>query len=129
MVKVFIPVRSEVELVTSLDNYVIERKFGKAPWYMIIDSESLEFQVYQNSSRHLGGQGCTADMVTESGAEITIAAHMGPGAWNNLQKRGIKMYRGDLRVPIPRLIEKMNNNELTEFSEPKEHSHDHDHQH
>jgi len=78
---------------TDLDAQV-DPRFGRAPYILIVDSETLEFEVMDNSENlnALKGAGIqTAGMVSDRGAEVLLTGFCGPNAFKVLGAANIKV--------------------------------------
>jgi predicted Fe-Mo cluster-binding NifX family protein len=72
---------------TELDSPV-DPRFGRAPYILIVDSETLNFEVLDNTENvnALKGAGIqAARMVNDKGAEILLTGHCGPNAFKVLK--------------------------------------------
>jgi len=72
----------------------IDPRFGRAAHIIIIDSESMDFEVINNieNVNALKGAGIqTAALISEKGAEVLLTGFCGPNAFKTLQAAGIKV--------------------------------------
>jgi predicted Fe-Mo cluster-binding NifX family protein len=72
---------------TDLDSPV-DPRFGRAPYFLIVDSESLEFEVVDNkeNANALKGAGIqAASTVSEKGAEVLLTGFCGPNAFKAMK--------------------------------------------
>lgn len=68
---------------TTLDSEV-DPRFGRAPYFVIVDSETYEFEVLDNKENvnALKGAGIqAAGMVSKKGAEVLLTGFCGPNAF------------------------------------------------
>jgi predicted Fe-Mo cluster-binding NifX family protein len=68
---------------TDLDSEV-DPRFGRAPYFLIVDSETFEFEVLDNKENvnALKGAGIqAAGMVSKKGAEVLVTGFCGPNAF------------------------------------------------
>jgi predicted Fe-Mo cluster-binding NifX family protein len=68
---------------TNLDSEV-DPRFGRAPYFLIVDSETFEFEVLDNKENvnALKGAGIqAAGMVSKKGAEVLLTGFCGPNAF------------------------------------------------
>jgi len=90
----------------ALDGDVADR-FGRCPWFLIVDSESMEFEGFENPAANLpGGAGPTAvQSVVDRGAEVLIASELGPKAQQAAAAAGIRavVATGSIREAISQL--------------------------
>jgi predicted Fe-Mo cluster-binding NifX family protein len=68
--------------------------FGRAPVYVFVDSETMEFEAVDNPAINApGGAGIqAAQFVVERGAEAVITGNVGPNAFNVLRAAGVAVY-------------------------------------
>ncbi|MGQ9554333.1 MAG: NifB/NifX family molybdenum-iron cluster-binding protein [Anaerolineae bacterium] len=69
--------------------------FGRCPVFVLVDSETLEYQVIANPALSLGGGAGVqaAQMVVQHGAEAVLSQNVGPNAFQVLEAGGVKVYR------------------------------------
>ena len=70
----------------------VSPNFGRCPAFVIVDSESLEFEAFDNPAREMsGGAGPAAvQEIANHGAEMVLAGQFGPKALQALRKAGIR---------------------------------------
>ncbi|MFO7948346.1 MAG: NifB/NifX family molybdenum-iron cluster-binding protein, partial [Armatimonadota bacterium] len=70
-------------------------RFGRSPYYVVVDTESMEFQAYPNEATQQGsGAGiAAAQFVGETDADAVVAGNFGPKALDALQSAGIRMFQ------------------------------------
>lgn len=72
-------------------------RFGRAKYFIVVDSETGAFTAYDNSQNLNAPQGAgiqAAKNVKDFGAETVISGNMGPKAFAALQTAGIAIYTG-----------------------------------
>lgn len=75
----------------TLDDQV-DVRFGRAPYFLIIENDQLEVVANPNLSAG-GGVGVqTSQMLADRGVEAVIAGNFGPKAYQVLAAAGIKAY-------------------------------------
>lgn len=75
----------------------VEPQFGRAPWFMIYDSDAGRWQAVDNSdtARAPGGAGRqAAEILARRGVRIVITGQCGPNAIRALSSAGIKVFQG-----------------------------------
>ena len=79
----------------NLDSTVSPR-FGRCPYYVIVDTETMSFEAIPNTSMSApSGAGIgAAQLVAERGAEAVLTGAVGPNAMAVLSQTGIKMVTG-----------------------------------
>jgi len=74
----------------------IDQHFGRCEYFIIVDPETMEFEVVSNTGMHAsGGAGITAaELVGNKGVELVIAGNMGPNAVRTLGAVGLQFVTG-----------------------------------
>lgn len=78
---------------TDLDSEV-DPRFGRAPYFLVVDSETFDFKVLDNKENvnALKGAGIqAAGMVSDSGAEVLLTGFCGPNAFKALRAGNISV--------------------------------------
>ena len=72
----------------------MDQRFGRAPWFVLVDSETGEWSAHANAAVESGhGAGIEASRtVAGLGAEAIITGDVGPNAHRTLQAAGIPVY-------------------------------------
>ncbi len=75
---------------------MMDQRFGRAAFFIIVDSETMEFEAINNeAAASAGGAGITsAQSVVDKGVEAIITGNVGPNAMNVLNAAEIDIYRG-----------------------------------
>ncbi|ADU26148.1 NifB/NifX family molybdenum-iron cluster-binding protein [Ethanoligenens harbinense] len=102
------------------------RFFGRTSFFIIADTDTLEFQVLDNdASAAQGGAGVkAAQTVADSGVQAVVTFHCGENAAEVLEGADIKLYKA-VAGTIAELIEKYKNGVLQELTEIHPGYHDH----
>jgi len=102
----------------SLDGKV-EPRFGRCPYFLIIDPDTLAFESIENASAALGGGAGvqSAQVVAEKGATTLLTGNCGPNAHRTLSAAGIQVIVG-CSGPIKDVIEQFKAGKLTAVDEP-----------
>ena len=82
---------------TTVDDALCQR-FGRAPAFLVVDTETGEAHVQANTQNMNAAQGAgiqAGQTVVETGAEALITGHVGPKAFRVLQSAGIAVYTSD----------------------------------
>ncbi len=72
----------------------VDPRFGRAPYILIVDTETMEYQAVDNSSNVNAFKGAgiqAATMVAEKGAEVLLTGYCGPNAFRTVQAAGMKV--------------------------------------
>ncbi len=75
-------------------NSEVDPRFGRAAYFVIVDSENLEFTAVDNqeNANSLQGAGIhAATTLSQNGAEILLTGYCGPNAFKTLQAAKIKV--------------------------------------
>jgi predicted Fe-Mo cluster-binding NifX family protein len=75
----------------------VDPRFGRARWFLIVDTESGEHEAIDNLSSVEAASGAgvqSAQRVVDSGAEYLITGRCGPNAARALENGGIKVIEG-----------------------------------
>jgi len=78
----------------SLDTPV-DPRFGRARYFILVDTETNEATVHDNTQNLNAAQGAgiqSAETVARLGAEAVISGNVGPKAFRTLSAAGIKVY-------------------------------------
>jgi predicted Fe-Mo cluster-binding NifX family protein len=70
----------------------VDPRFGRAPYFLIVDSETFSFEVVDNKENvnALKGAGIqAARLVSEKGAGVLLTGYCGPNAFKTLKAVGI----------------------------------------
>lgn len=80
---------------TTLENDV-DARFGRCPYFIIVDPDTLEYEYIDNASAQAGGGAgiAAAQMIVEKGVEAVLTGNCGPNAYNVLSPAGIKVVTG-----------------------------------
>lgn len=83
--------------VTAKGTYLtaeVDPRFGRAPYIMIVDTETMEYEALDNSSNVNAFKGAgiqAATIVAEKGAEVLLTGYCGPNAFRTIQAAGMKV--------------------------------------
>jgi predicted Fe-Mo cluster-binding NifX family protein len=95
--------RTKVKLVLTTSGETLdaplESRFGRAPKFLVYDTESNTFEVIDNEQNVSAVQGAgiqAAETVARSGAACIVTGHCGPRAYRVLSAAGVKVYNTDI---------------------------------
>ena len=72
----------------------VDPRFGRAPYIIIVDTETMAYQALDNSANVNAFKGAgiqAATMVADKGAEVLLTGYCGPNAFKTAQAAGIKV--------------------------------------
>jgi predicted Fe-Mo cluster-binding NifX family protein len=97
----------------------IDPRFGRCPYFVIIDSETMQFEALPNmASGATGGAGIqSAQTIASKGVNVLITGNVGPNAFQALSAGGIKIVTGAFGT-VREVVEKYKRGELRETSTP-----------
>ncbi|MDF2956457.1 MAG: putative Fe-Mo cluster-binding protein [Candidatus Alkanophagales archaeon MCA70_species_1] len=74
----------------------VDPRFGRCQYFVIVDSETMEFEAVRNESADApGGAGIqAAQTVVSLGVEAVITGNVGPNAFQTLSAAGIRVFTG-----------------------------------
>ena len=77
-------------------NAEVDPRFGRCKCFLIVDTETLEYEVLDNSNAiAAGGAGISAaQAVTEKGVQTVLTGNCGPNAYGVLSSAGIQVITG-----------------------------------
>ena len=102
---------------SSLDA-LMDQRFGRAAYFLMVETESLEFEAIENSGAAAGGAGIqAAQKVIDAGAQVVLTGNVGPNAMQVLQAAGIKIYTSE-PVEVRQLVEVYQQGGLSEITTP-----------
>jgi len=98
----------------------IDPRFGRAPYFLLTDEKGKDIQVINNPGiQAMGGAGITAaQAVVSAGAQMVITGNLGPNAFNVLKASGVKIITGVFDLSAQEALEKYNQGELKETTQP-----------
>ena len=108
--------------VTSQGNNLdsqIDPRFGRCKYFIIVDTESLEFEAVENPNTSItGGAGIqSGQVVAEKGVKAVLTGNVGPNAFQTLQAAGIEVITGTYGT-VKETIEKYKKGEFKPTQNP-----------
>ncbi len=84
--------------------------FGRAPWLIFIDPESMALQAMENSAANASqGAGIgAAQLVADNGAAAVLTGRVGPKAEEVLRAAGVKIYEGLPETSVKSAVQQFN---------------------
>ena len=103
----------------------VDPRFGRARYFIVVDTESEDFEVLDNEQNLNAAQGAgiqSARNVSESGADALITGNCGPRAFATLSAAGIKVYIGATGT-VAQAVEALKAGELQAADDPNVQAH------
>jgi predicted Fe-Mo cluster-binding NifX family protein len=97
----------------------VEPRFGRCPNFLIVNTETMEFEVVPNSavgSAHGAGIGA-AQTVASKGVGAVLTGNVGPNAYSALAASGIKVIAG-VSGTVGDAVKRFNSGDYQSTSEP-----------
>ena len=72
----------------------VDPRFGRAPYIIIVDTETMAFEALDNSTNVNAFKGAgiqAATMVADKGAEVLMTGYCGPNAFKTVSAAGVKV--------------------------------------
>ncbi len=94
----------------------VDPRFGRCPRFLIVDSETEEFEVLENTAgQATRGAGISAaQVIVNKKVGGVVAGNFGPNAVNVLSSSGIKIFGGVTGITIKEALEQYKKGELKE---------------
>jgi len=92
----------------------IDPRFGRAAYFIIVDTDNLQFKPIQNPNvMGAGGAGIqSAQLVVMEGVQAVVSGSFGPNAMRTLAASGVQMYEG-FSGTVREAVEKFKSNQLS----------------
>ena len=97
----------------------LDPRFGRAEYFIIVDPETMAFEVVENAQNINLPQGAgiqAGKTIADNNVDVLITGHCGPKAFKVLQSAGVKIMTG-VGGKIADAIKKFNNGELETAAE------------
>jgi len=98
----------------------VDPRFGRAEYILVVDSETFEFNVIDNSENRNAFKGAgiqAASKISEFKADALLTGYCGPNAFTTLEAAGIKAC-DNVSGTIREAIEKFNNGKYEYLDAP-----------
>jgi predicted Fe-Mo cluster-binding NifX family protein len=105
-------------------NTDIDPRFGRCQYFIIVDSDTMEFEAIKNESMMAaGGAGISAaQTIAKKGAEVVLTGNCGPNAHETLSAAGVQVTTG-VSGQIKAAIEAYKKGEFTANEQPNVNAH------
>lgn len=97
----------------------VDPRFGRCPYFLIVETDDLSFQAVENSNVSLGGGAGiqSAQMMAEKGVQFVLTGNCGPNAYQTLSAAGIGVIVGCSGI-IADVVEQFKAGQLNTAGEP-----------
>ena len=97
----------------------IDPRFGRCAYFMIVETDDMNFEVFDNENIALGGGAGiqSAQFVASKGIQAVITGNCGPNAVRTLSAAGVKLFVGQSGT-VKEAIERYKSGELKSTDEP-----------
>jgi predicted Fe-Mo cluster-binding NifX family protein len=95
-------------------NSQVDPRFGRCAYFLIVETDDMSFEVFDNESGSLGGGAGiqSAQFVASKGVKAVITGSCGPNAVNTLGAAGIQMFLGSTGT-VKEVLNNFKNGNLT----------------
>jgi predicted Fe-Mo cluster-binding NifX family protein len=99
-------------------NAQLDPRFGRCRYFLIIETDTMECEVFDNENAALGGGAGiqSAQLIATKGAKALITGHCGPNAMQTLSAAGVQVYVGQAGS-VKDIMETYQNGKLTPTTE------------
>ena len=107
-----------ISVTTAGDSATLEMRFGRCPYFAVYDSDSKEFEWFENAGiKATSGAGTgAAQALINRNIDIVISGQYGPKAVQVLEAAKIKMLLAPADLPLKEVISKWQAEELKEYA-------------
>ena len=98
----------------------VDPHFGRAKWFILVDTESGGYEAVNNKQNLNAVQGAgiqAGQNVVELGAEAVITGNAGPNAFRVLQTAGIKVYLSGSGITVSEAVEQLKAGDLKQVDQ------------
>jgi len=102
----------------------VEARFGRCPYFLIIDTDTMQLEVIENPNTALGGGAGiqSAQLMSEKGVTTVLTGNCGPNAFNVFGQAGIQVIVG-ISGPVRNAVEQFKAGAFSLASGPSVASH------
>jgi predicted Fe-Mo cluster-binding NifX family protein len=92
----------------------IDPRFGRCAYFIIVDTDDISFETFDNESITLGGGAGiqSSQFVVSKGAKVIITGNVGPNAVSTLSAAGVEVITGQTG-PVRKALENYKMGKLT----------------
>lgn len=102
----------------------VEARFGRCPYFLIIDTDTMQLEAIENPNIALGGGAGiqSAQLMSEKGVIAVLTGNCGPNAFNVFGQAGIQVIVG-VNGPVRDAVEQFKRGAFSSASQPNVASH------
>jgi predicted Fe-Mo cluster-binding NifX family protein/ferredoxin len=102
----------------------VEARFGRCPYFLIIDTDTMQYEAIENPNIALGGGAGiqSAQLMSEKGVTAVLTGNCGPNAFNVFGQAGIQVIVG-VNGPVRNAVEQFKKGAFSSASQPNVASH------
>jgi len=102
----------------------VEARFGRCPYFLIIDPDTLEFEPIQNPNIALGGGAGiqSAQLMANKGVSVVLTGNCGPNAFQTFGAAGVQVITG-VSGQVRQAVEQYKSGALSSTTAPNVQSH------
>ena len=95
-------------------NSHIDPRFGRCAYFLVVETDDMSFEVFDNESAGLGGGAGiqSTQFIISKGAKAVITGNCGPNAVKTLSVGGVEVFLGNTGIGR-KVLQKLKNGELT----------------
>ncbi len=96
----------------------LDKRFGRAQWIVVVDSDSKDYHAYENTANLNIAQGAgiqTAKRVIDLGVDAVLTGNVGPKAFATLKAAEVQIFLTDAPT-VSDAIDALNNGQLKSVS-------------
>ena len=97
----------------------VDPRFGRCQYFILVDSESLEFEAVVNPNMDaMGGAGIqSGQFIADKNIKVVLTGNVGPNAFQTLQSAGVDVITG-VTGTVKESVEKYKSSELKPTEKP-----------
>jgi predicted Fe-Mo cluster-binding NifX family protein len=93
----------------------VDQRFGRAAWFLVVDTSSMTFDVLENTDASAGAGINAAKLLVDGGAQAVLTGNCGPNAERTLTAGSVKLFTG-VTGTVAEALEQFKEDQLTEAS-------------
>jgi len=102
----------------------VEPRFGRCAYFLLIDTDTMDFEALQNPNIALGGGAGpqSAQLMAQKGASVVLTGNCGPNAFQTFGAAGIQVITG-VSGQVRQAVDRFKRGELSPTETPNVQSH------